>query len=141
VLPEALEKWSVELMSNLLPRISEIIFEINRRWLGEVRNLKPESGSLILKPKTRNTKPETRNPETGSSGDTTRISPYSGRDCVKSLRSSYAGLYPQRSRIGFAVYTLITQPETLPAPPHPTSRIPRPSSLTSLPCLIPEPET
>jgi len=23
------------------------------------------------------------------------ISPYSGRDCVKSLRSSYAGLYPQ----------------------------------------------
>ena len=23
------------------------------------------------------------------------ISPYSGRDCVKSLRSSYTGLYPQ----------------------------------------------
>ena len=32
------------------------------------------------------------------SGDTTPcgpISPYSGRDCVKSLRSSYTGLYPQ----------------------------------------------
>ena len=26
------------------------------------------------------------------------ISPYSGRDCVKSHRSSYTGLYPQRNR-------------------------------------------
>ncbi|KAJ1487587.1 hypothetical protein T484DRAFT_1744944 [Baffinella frigidus] len=39
VLPEALEKWSVELMGNLLPRITEIIFEINRRWLGEVKEI------------------------------------------------------------------------------------------------------
>jgi starch phosphorylase len=39
VLPEALEKWSVDLMQNLLPRVSEIIFEINRRWLNEVREV------------------------------------------------------------------------------------------------------
>lgn len=36
VLPEALEKWPVALMQSLLPRIMEIIFEINRRWLNEV---------------------------------------------------------------------------------------------------------
>ena len=38
VLPEALEKWPVTLMQNLLPRITEIIFEINRRWINEVLN-------------------------------------------------------------------------------------------------------
>lgn len=36
VLPEALEKWPVALMQSLLPRIQEIIFEVNRRWLNEV---------------------------------------------------------------------------------------------------------
>jgi len=39
VLPEALEKWSLSLMSTLLPRISEIILEINRRWLNEAKSV------------------------------------------------------------------------------------------------------
>jgi glycogen phosphorylase len=39
VLPEALEKWSVSLMQNLVPRVAEIIFEINRRWLNEVKEV------------------------------------------------------------------------------------------------------
>ena len=36
LLPEALEKWSIELFGRLLPRLLEIIYEINARFLAEV---------------------------------------------------------------------------------------------------------
>ena len=41
LLPEALEKWSLPLFRKVLPRHLEIIFEINRRFLEEVRRTCP----------------------------------------------------------------------------------------------------
>ncbi|KAM7365912.1 hypothetical protein PAMP_015391 [Pampus punctatissimus] len=41
VLPEALERWPVDLFKNLLPRHLEIIFEINRRHLERIAKLYP----------------------------------------------------------------------------------------------------
>ena len=41
LLPEALEKWSLPLFARVLPRHLEIIYEINRRFLKDVRERYP----------------------------------------------------------------------------------------------------
>lgn len=47
LLPEALEHWNVSLFELLLPRHLEIIYEINRRFLAEVRQQHPDDEALI----------------------------------------------------------------------------------------------
>jgi starch phosphorylase len=47
LLPEALEKWSITLFGSLLPRHLEIIYEINRRFLAEVRSQFPGDADRI----------------------------------------------------------------------------------------------
>lgn len=47
VLPEALEKWTVELMGRVLPRHLEIIYEINRKFLEQVRKKYPNDVQRI----------------------------------------------------------------------------------------------
>lgn len=49
ILPEALERWSLDLFARLLPRHLEIIFEINRRFLDRVRLLYPEDGDRVTR--------------------------------------------------------------------------------------------
>ena len=46
LLPEALEKWPLDFMKALLPRHMEIIFEINRRFLDQVRAANPGDEEL-----------------------------------------------------------------------------------------------
>ncbi len=47
VLPEALERWPVDLMARVLPRHLEIIYEINRRFLDELAVLFPGDQAML----------------------------------------------------------------------------------------------
>jgi starch phosphorylase len=47
LLPEALEKWPVELFARLLPRHLQIIYELNRRFLDEVRVAFPGNEAVV----------------------------------------------------------------------------------------------
>lgn len=47
LLPEALEKWPVELFGSLLPRHLEIIYEINRRFIEVVKVAFPDDEDIV----------------------------------------------------------------------------------------------
>ena len=47
VLPEALEQWTVSLFGRVLPRVLQLVFEINRRFLDEVRIRFPDDDARI----------------------------------------------------------------------------------------------
>src|SRR5271169_3137103 len=49
LLPEALEKWSLPLFTSILPRHLEIIYEINRRFLDEVRAKFPGDDARVTR--------------------------------------------------------------------------------------------
>jgi starch phosphorylase len=47
VLPEALEKWSVNMLQSLLPRHMDLIFYINHIFLGEIKKRYPGDGRRL----------------------------------------------------------------------------------------------
>lgn len=47
IMPEALEKWPIDIVKYLLPRIYMIIEEIDARFKGEIRNKYPENEEII----------------------------------------------------------------------------------------------
>jgi starch phosphorylase len=49
VLPEALERWPVWLFGRVLPRHMQIVYEINRRFLDEVRTRFPGDGARVAR--------------------------------------------------------------------------------------------
>ncbi len=49
IMAEALEKWPIELFSRLLPRIYQIVEEINRRFVNKVREQYPGNQDKIAK--------------------------------------------------------------------------------------------
>ena len=49
IMAEALEKWPIELFSRLLPRVYQIIEEINRRFVGEIQAKYPGNQEKVRK--------------------------------------------------------------------------------------------
>lgn len=49
IMSEALEKWPIELFSRLLPRIYQIVEEINRRFIEEIRHMYPGNQDKVQK--------------------------------------------------------------------------------------------
>ncbi len=49
IMSEALEKWPIELFSRLLPRIYQIVEEINRRFIEEIKKTYPGDNEKIRK--------------------------------------------------------------------------------------------
>ncbi len=49
LMPEALEKWSVDLFGAVLPRHLEIIYEINHRFLEDIRSWYPKDEDLVAR--------------------------------------------------------------------------------------------
>lgn len=49
IMAEALEKWPIELFSRLLPRIYQIVEEINRRFVEEIKRFYPGDNEKIRK--------------------------------------------------------------------------------------------
>jgi starch phosphorylase len=49
IMAEALEKWPIELFSRLLPRIYQIVEEINRRFVNRIREMYPGNQDKVAK--------------------------------------------------------------------------------------------
>ncbi len=49
IMAEALEKWPIEIFSRLLPRIYQIVEEINRRFQNQIRQMYPNDQQKIAK--------------------------------------------------------------------------------------------
>ncbi|MCI8727426.1 MAG: glycogen/starch/alpha-glucan phosphorylase [Hungatella sp.] len=49
IMAEALEKWPIDLFSNLLPRIYQIVEEINRRFTEQIRRMYPGDENRVSK--------------------------------------------------------------------------------------------
>ena len=69
IMAEALEKWPIDLFSKLLPRIYQIVQEIDRRFLIKVREMYPGNEEKVRK----NGNPYERTGSYGEYGNRCRI--------------------------------------------------------------------
>jgi starch phosphorylase len=99
-MPEALETWAVPLLEALLPRHMEIVYEINRRFLGEIRARFPGDEEIVRRLSLISEGGERRvrmaSLSVLASHKVNGVSALHSDLCVKTIFADFAKLYPDR---------------------------------------------
>jgi starch phosphorylase len=100
ILPEALEKWQVPFFESLIPRHLEIIYEINRRFLDEVRAHYPDEPERLRRMSLIEEGPEKRvrmaNLAIVGSHSTNGVAAIHSELLKKTVVRDFAEMYPER---------------------------------------------
>ncbi|MEG3129354.1 glycogen/starch/alpha-glucan phosphorylase [Pantoea cypripedii] len=100
LLPEALETWGLPLMQSLLPRLLDIIYEINRRFLEEVRQAFPDDAARVARMSLIDEHGEKKvrmaNLATVGSHAVNGVAALHSELLKQTVLHDFAGLYPQR---------------------------------------------
>ncbi|HET9820907.1 MAG TPA: glycogen/starch/alpha-glucan phosphorylase [Burkholderiaceae bacterium] len=100
LMPEALETWAVPLFEALLPRHMEIVYEINRRWLEEVRARAPGDEDLVRRLSLIDEGGERRvrmaSLSVLASHKVNGVSALHSELCVRTIFADFARLFPER---------------------------------------------
>ena len=100
LMPEALESWAVPMFETLLPRHMEIIYEINHRWLDEVRERFPGDGERVRRLSLIEENGERRvrmaHLSVLASHRVNGVSALHSELCVKTIFADFAQIFPER---------------------------------------------
>jgi glycogen phosphorylase len=100
LMPEALESWAIPLFEALLPRHMEIVYEINRRWLEELRARFPGDEELVRRLSLIEEGGERRvrmaSLSVLASHKVNGVSALHSQLCVQTIFADFAKLFPER---------------------------------------------
>jgi glycogen phosphorylase len=100
LMPEALETWAIPLFEALLPRHMEIVYEINRRWLEEIRGRFPNDEDLVRRLSLIEEGGERRvrmaSLSVLASHKVNGVSALHSQLCVQTIFADFAKLFPER---------------------------------------------
>jgi starch phosphorylase len=100
LMPEALETWAIPLFEALLPRHMEIVYEINRRWLEDIRARFPNDEELVRRLSLIEEDGERRvrmaSLSVLASHKVNGVSALHSQLCVQTIFADFAKLYPER---------------------------------------------
>jgi starch phosphorylase len=100
LMPEALETWAIPLFEALLPRHMEIVYEINRRWLDDIRSRFPGDEELVRRLSLIEEGGERRVRMAGlsvlASHKVNGVSALHSQLCVQTIFADFARLFPER---------------------------------------------
>jgi glycogen phosphorylase len=100
LMPEALETWAVPLFEALLPRHMEIVLEINRRWLDQIRARFPGDEALVQRLSLIDEHGERRvrmaSLSVLAAHQVNGVSALHSKLCVQTIFADFAKLFPER---------------------------------------------